>query len=354
MSISRLGGSRKAFTLIELLVVIAIMALLMALLLPAIQKVREAANKVMCGNNLRQIGVAMHHFYGEYHRWPHGGHDWSNRVSYGDYTSTSPQGSPSVVQTQAAGFYLQILPYIEGDGIYKVRDTYVKWGGASQIRATPIEFFICPTRRSKIVSPNGFAWSDYAAAIPGHKYNPTLTWFGGPTPEAGQDWDGQPGLQVWWGAGWVGDLWDMGSIITRVGRLSDPAEAHNVKIKDIKIKFGNITDGSSHTMVLGEKFIRPSKHLSNDWYDDMGWCQGWDPDVVRQTNVPYTIDNENPADFRGETAAQEIYGFGGAHPSGMNALFGDNSVRTIPPNIDARVFWLLGQRNDGQGVQDDF
>jgi len=354
MSRTWFGRSRNAFTLIELLVVIAIIALLMALLLPAIQKVREAANKILCGNNLREIGTAMHNFHGDYNRWPHGGHNWNNRVSYGDWTSTSPLASPNAPASQAVGFFFQILPYIEGDNLYKQRDTYVSGGGASALRATPIAHYICPSRRPKMTSPNGFAWSDYAAAIPGHRYNKTLTWFGGPTPDAGQDWDGQPGLQIWWGGGWPGDVWDMGGVINRVGRNSDPQDAFDVKIKDFRVMMASITDGTSHTIVLGEKFVRPSKYLSNDWFDDMGWCQGWDPDIARQTNCPYNIDNENPKTFRGETDAQEIYGFGGPHPGGMNALFGDVSVRTIPPTIDRRVFWLLGQRNDGQPIFDDF
>ena len=292
----------------------------------------------------------MHNFHGDFNRWPHGGHEWFNRVSYGD----SATSGPLEPQQQAVGFLFQILPYIEGDNLHQMRDTYVPGGGASELRSRAVGHYICPSRRPKMTAPNGFAWSDYAAAIPGHKFNRTLTWFGGPTPDAGQDWDGQPGLQVWWGAGWVGDVWDAGGVINRVGRATDPADAYNVRIKDFRVRFANITDGTSHVMVMGEKFIRPSKYLSNDWYDDMGWCQGWDPDVVRQTNVKYSIDNENPNDFRGETAAQEIYGFGGAHPGGMNALFADNSLRQIPPGIDARVFWLLGQRNDSQVIPDDF
>jgi prepilin-type N-terminal cleavage/methylation domain-containing protein/prepilin-type processing-associated H-X9-DG protein len=355
MSRPRATSTRKAFTLIELLVVIAIIAILIGMLLPAVQKVREAANKMLCSNNLKQMGIAMHNFHGDYKRWPSGGHNWNNRVSYGDWAATTVAASPNSVTNQAVGYHFQILPYIEQDNLYKTRDDYVSGGGPGRIRGLAIKEYVCPSRRPAITAPNGFAWNDYAAAIPGHKWAATLTWYGGPTPYAGQDWSGEPGDQIWWGAGWPGDVWDMGGVINRVGRLTDPQDAIDVKIKDFRVMMSNISDGTSHTMVLGEKFVRPSKALSNDWYDDMGWCQGWDPDVARQTNVvPYTTDNETPHAFKGDATGQEIYGFGGAHPGGMNGLFGDGSVRSIAPGVDDYVFWLIGQRNDGQNVVEDF
>ena len=103
---------RSAFTLIELLVVIAIIALLMALLLPAIQKVREAANKMLCGSNLRQIAIASHNYHGDYNRLPPG-----SLTSYGALMNT---WSRNVTDGPVVGALPLLLPYLEADNVKKL------------------------------------------------------------------------------------------------------------------------------------------------------------------------------------------------------------------------------------------
>lgn len=120
---------RSAFTLIELLVVIAIIALLMALLLPAIQKVREAANKMLCGNNIRQIGIASHNYHGDYGRLPPG-----------QLAQLTVTGSPYTIYTgtlnvQHIGVLTMLLPYMEQQLLYNqmqtTTPTYPLGGGGS-------------------------------------------------------------------------------------------------------------------------------------------------------------------------------------------------------------------------------
>ena len=110
-------GRRSAFTLIELLVVIAIIALLMALLLPAIQKVREAANKMLCASNLRQIAIAAHNYHGDYTRLPPG---YLGNLPNDLGPSSTGYTAGSIFAATNVGVLYFLLPYLEADNVYKL------------------------------------------------------------------------------------------------------------------------------------------------------------------------------------------------------------------------------------------
>jgi prepilin-type N-terminal cleavage/methylation domain-containing protein len=127
-----LGRRQRGFSLMELLVVISIISLLMGLLLPAVQRVREAANRMSCGNNLHQIGLAMHLY-----------HD-----THGMLPSFSKDGA------DATTWCVLILPYLEQDNLFRLwnmsRSYYDQTEAA---RVTPVKTYFCPTRRSPNSAP---------------------------------------------------------------------------------------------------------------------------------------------------------------------------------------------------------
>ncbi|MFO0878960.1 MAG: DUF1559 domain-containing protein [Gemmataceae bacterium] len=144
LRVDRVNPRRPAVTLIELLVVIAIIAVLLGLLIPAVQKVREAASRMQCANHLKQIGLASHSFHDQFGALPQGGNH-----SYPKHDPTC--GHPNRREEWSWAYHL--LPYLQGVKVHMAESPVVD--------ATPIPVLYCPTRRSP-VSIDGRAKMDYA------------------------------------------------------------------------------------------------------------------------------------------------------------------------------------------------
>lgn len=148
----RFGGLRPGFTLIELLVVTAIIAVLIGLLLPAMQKVRESASRTQCQNNLKHIGLAFQNHQDAYDALPSGGIDWwSDR--------TFNEGYPDLYTGQTWGWGYQILPYIEQSALWSTPAGSYPPGatagptGDIEVASTPLRIFNCPSLRGPTVFP---------------------------------------------------------------------------------------------------------------------------------------------------------------------------------------------------------
>jgi len=292
---------RAGFTLIELLVVIAIIAILIALLVPAVQKVREAAARTQCINNLKQIGVAIHAHHDTLKVFPTGGTvPWANNA-----ITLTPTGVPAGPKTQEVGWGFQILPYIEQGSVYRITNY-------GTLQGTVIPIYNCPSRRAPAqhASQGGRALGDYCSVTPADSPN---------------SWD-----QYWYGNIWgVPTTARYRGVIVRTQTASAP------------IGMAAITDGTSNTLVISEKRLDINNYEAGDWHDDSGWADGWDPDTVRYTG--YAPQKDSAGGVSG-------YEVGSAHQSGVHGLFADGSVRHITYSIDPTLFNRLGDRQDGNVI----
>jgi prepilin-type N-terminal cleavage/methylation domain-containing protein/prepilin-type processing-associated H-X9-DG protein len=290
------AGRRHAFTLIELLVVIAIIGTLMGLLMPAVQKIRESANRLSCQNNLKQIGLAFHHHHDVFEEFPSGG--WF-ALTPPSYTG----GVPAVGRNQQAGWAFQILPFLEADAVWKGGKATNDTDRALIAIGTTNKVFFCPSRRL----PQTVTYPD--------NYTPSLT--GGNITHALCDYAASN---------------KDGTGVVRQARATN---------------FASITDGTSNTLMVSEKRLNLRYLGSKQPDDNQGYTAGFNNDTVRKTSRPPLPDYN--AQF-GDGAGL----FGSSHTGGLNVLLVDGSVRLVSYGISPLTFKLLGNVSDGQPLPSDF
>jgi prepilin-type N-terminal cleavage/methylation domain-containing protein/prepilin-type processing-associated H-X9-DG protein len=301
---------RKGFTLIELLVVIAIIAILIGLLLPAVQKVREAANRSKCQNNLKQMGLGFINHHDVYKCFPSGGLDWTvnNRIFL-------PSGGPATYEKQSWGCFYQLLPFIEQDNVWKNTDDNV-------VGSTPIIIYFCPSVRG----PTIFNYQQNGAN----------------TRRAMMDYSA------------CGGTW--GSYSSSGGNALDGAVVPTQSASGTKRRISDIIDGTSNTLMIGEKFLdgQAVNKTAPTCNDDQGYVDGWDNDTICYANGdnPAAGPTITPQKIDPSVANNSTCGhwFGSIHPGGCQVVFCDGSVHSISYNIDANTWkWICGIK-DGQTV----
>jgi prepilin-type N-terminal cleavage/methylation domain-containing protein/prepilin-type processing-associated H-X9-DG protein len=318
------------FTLIELLVVIAIIAVLIGLLLPAVQKVREAANRMKCSNNLKQLGLALQQFHGVHGTLP------TTRVD------------------QRQTWLVNILPFMEQDALYRQWNPNLMYYRQSDAaRETSVASYFCPSRRA----PGGLSIT--GDERDGYYYEPHVR--GALADYAANV--GTTGNDYWW---------SMNSNNTP----NTPSNgvfclANNWSVPQLDVyrqghRFAEIKDGLSSTLLVGEKHVRPGQfglagelpqnnpgeHLGGDAgsvYYDQSSAYGGD-------SAAYNGDKG--ASFRGAGPGRPLARgpadggtrFGSAHPGVCQFVFCDGSVHAVNVTIDPVILGYLANRHDGQVI----
>ncbi|MBI1246800.1 DUF1559 domain-containing protein [bacterium] len=291
----QVSSRARGFTLVELLVVIAIIGVLIALLLPAVQQAREAARRMQCTNQMKQLGIATHNFHDTYRKLPY---------AYEEQSVNSA--------TNRGTLFFWILPYIEQNSLYDqanldcyANNRITNGRGNKAARGQVVEAYVCPSDATS---------SD-------HIYNPD---------------------------------WTLASYEFNYNVFVGKGSTYNGTQNSTQQKLADITDGTSNTLMFAESLQRCGSE-GTIWSHGV-WNVKWMPMfgggmdrpsgtgqlAYGTTSVPQSVHKQSGCNSLRSTAS--------GHPGGVNVAFVDASCHFIPTTINGVVWWNLVKQNDGNVI----
>jgi prepilin-type N-terminal cleavage/methylation domain-containing protein len=295
---SRCAPRRSGFTLIELLVVIAIIAILIGLLVPAVQKVREAAARIQCSNNLHQLGLAFHGYHDTHNGFP------PYRVS-----------SPTV-----HGWATFLLPYLEQDNLYKLYSWDANWYDTvnQPVIKTQLKILQCPSStpsdRTRTAATAGVTWtaamSDYATT---HIIDQSVV-----------------------NAGWISPSFDRSGVI----------------IKDASRRIAEITDGTSNTLMAVEQGGRPQVWILGRTNGSLQPFVNKGPWAAELNSIGVRGHSNDGLVSPGPCAinCSNVDGVYAFHTAGAQAVFADAHVQMLRRGMDIWTLFALTTAAGGEVI----
>lgn len=311
---------RAGFTLIELLVSLGVIALLMALLLPAVQMSREAARRTMCQNRLKQIALAWSNHHSTFGYFPSGG--WGPQ-----WVGDPDRGAGAL---QPGGWAYSTLPYLDRAVLHQLGKGLVgpaKLVAATECITTPVPDFHCPSRRGATNYPS---WQLFGHAPPFNAADTPFIAKSDYAACAGAVTDIAFTYPASLQAGDTTFVWDA------------TAEFSGVAFQRSEVRYSDLTDGSSQTYLVGEKSM-PSEAYTSAFSngDHHGVYAGAVIDTLRSSHrdLPPAVDQPQVDLFRR---------FGSIHSGGWYMSFCDGRVRMLSYSMDRELHARYGSRNDGK------
>ena len=339
-------SKRPGFTLVELLVVITIIGILIALLLPAVQSAREAARRMQCSNNLKQLSLAALTHESAVGHFPTGG--WSFR-----WIGDPDRGTD---WRQPGGQLYNMLPYLEQASLHQLQSglnsgtSPTRTAAAATMISTPLSVMNCPSRRRSMAFPTqdryafGTPWSPHFADAASKQARGDYAGNGGATHT-------DPGTH--------GSTWGPNNVAgpesVADAEQNGPANfalinaANNgIFCPGSQVTVAEVRDGTSNTYLVGERYLNPDHYFTGlDDADDQSFYIGNNIDICRWSRDRYGVEVPPMQDRPGFVACHR---FGSSHSGGWNVAMCDGSVRSISYSIEMAIHHRLANRKDGQPI----